>query len=136
MTSEKKITFCKVFFGIGVFIIISALSSYFNVRYIIKSQIEQNIVLTNNSKAYTFWTKPPARIIRKYYFFHVKNPKEVAYGKKPNLVQQGPYVYSRLIYSTFFIFELNAILKFIQYVFRRSVGKKEYCFQRKRYSFI
>ena len=82
------------YFGIGVFILISVFSSFLSVRYIIISQIEQTLVLTNNSKAYNFWTKPPASIIRKYYFFHVNNPNQVSNGKKPNLTERGPYVYS------------------------------------------
>ena len=94
MTSEKRIKCCKVFFFIGVLIIISAIGSYFNVNYIIKGQIYQNIVLEEDSKAFKFWMNPPATVYRKYYFFSVKNENEVVNkGKKPNLMQRGPYVY-------------------------------------------
>jgi scavenger receptor class B protein 1 len=97
MTSENKIKCCKVFFCIGVLIITSAIGSYFNVNYIIKNQIYQNLVLTENSTAFKFWTNPPATVYRKYYFFNVVNAKEVLKGKKPNLVQCGPYIYREVL---------------------------------------
>ena len=48
-----------------------------------------------DSKAYEFWTKPPALILRQYFLFDVRNPIEVQAGTaKPILVQRGPYTYS------------------------------------------
>ncbi len=41
---------------------------------------------------------PPAKIIRKYYFFDIKNSKDILNGKsKPKLVQRGPYAYSEVV---------------------------------------
>ena len=55
------------------------------------------MIIQNNSSAYKFWQNPPAKILRKYYLFDVRNPIEVQSGKdKPYLVQRGPYVYSEV----------------------------------------
>ena len=93
MNSKKKIKLYKIFFCTSVFIVILAIGSFFNVNYIIKNQIYQNLVLKENSKAFDLWANPPASVNRKYYFFHVQNAKEVINGKKANLIQRGPYVY-------------------------------------------
>jgi hypothetical protein len=38
------------------------------------------------------------KVFRKYYFFDIKNPREIENGKnKPKLIQRGPYTYSEVI---------------------------------------
>jgi hypothetical protein len=52
-------------------------------------------VLKPNSKAYEYWTKPPAKIYRQYFIFDVMNPDEIQAGtSKPVLKQRGPYTYT------------------------------------------
>ena len=52
-------------------------------------------MLVNDSKAFSYWENPPAKIIRKYYFFNIKNPAEIEQGiGKPQLEEKGPYAYS------------------------------------------
>ena len=44
-----------------------------------------------------YWKSPPAKLLRKYYFFDVQNPNEFRFGKqKPILVERGPYTYSQV----------------------------------------
>jgi len=39
------------------------------------------------------WAKSNALVFRKFFFFDVKNPKEILKGAKPELIERGPYVY-------------------------------------------
>ena len=113
MSYENRIIVCTVLFWIGVFVVFSAIGSYFNVNYIVSNQIYKNILLENNSKAYNFWLKPPAKIIRKYYFFDVKNSRDIENGKnKPKLVQRGPYTYSEVIEKNNITFKSKQKLNF------------------------
>ena len=53
------------------------------------------MILKNNSQAFEYWSKPPATVIRKYYFFDIQNPIEVTKGtEKPRVLERGPYSYT------------------------------------------
>lgn len=94
MKANTVLNILLIFGGILCF---SAVGSYFFSKSIIYDKIHQNIIVQPNSTAFTFWTKPPAKIYRKYYLFDVRNPIEVEKGKdKPFLVERGPYVYSEV----------------------------------------
>ena len=59
---------------------------------------EKNLIIGKNTTAFKYWTNPPAIILRKYYFFDIKNAEEFLIGKqKPILVERGPYVYKQVI---------------------------------------
>lgn len=92
--NEKKLnTYNKLAQVISVVFFISAVVFYVISQYMINSQIIKNVVLVNNSKTFDYWTKPPAKVIRKYYFFSIDNPFEVSRGEKPVLSERGPYTY-------------------------------------------
>ena len=64
------------------------MSKYFNLK---------SVVLQNNSAGFKGWANPPAKILKKYYFFDVQNPDQVKAGKqKPILKEKGPYTYRQV----------------------------------------
>jgi hypothetical protein len=101
--TKSKMSFTrlnKIFIVMGCMTVCAALGSYFFSQSLLKSQIHQNVYVLNNSKAYTFWVNPPARILRNYYLFSVQNPEEASRGaEKPRLVEMGPYTYSEVYNS-------------------------------------
>ena len=65
------------------------------------NKLKKNIKISDTSSTFKLWSNTPAKIYRKFYIFHVQNPKEVQEGKsKPILVEKGPYVYSEVILLT------------------------------------
>jgi hypothetical protein len=54
-------------------------------------------MIAPSSNAFEFFMNPPASIYRKFYFFNVTNPQEIGNGRKPILVQMGPYTYKYYI---------------------------------------
>jgi hypothetical protein len=56
------------------------------------------VKLINGSQAFNFWQNPPAKVVRKYYFFDIQNPEEVIEGKqKPRVIERGPYSYDEKV---------------------------------------
>jgi len=91
----------KVFIVMGLMTVCAAVGSYFFSQSLMQSQIHHNVYVLNNSKAYTFWVNPPARILRKYYLFSIQNPEEASLGvEKPRLIEMGPYTYSEVNNNT------------------------------------
>lgn len=87
----------KIFVTLGLIVVCASVGSYFFSQSLMKSQIQQNVYVLNNSKAYGFWTNPPAKIYRNYYLFSVQNPEEAASGtQKPILLEMGPYTYAEV----------------------------------------
>lgn len=82
---------------LGIIFIISAAFSYLISEYMIISEIKKNVVLVNNSVPFKYWKNPPAKVIRKYYFFNLNNPNEVINGKDPVFTELGPYAYNEKI---------------------------------------
>lgn len=98
-TTDRKcccgLSYLAFSFFVGAFFLMAAIFTYFSASLIMKYQVHQNIILRPNSKAYAFWTNPPAKILREYYIFDVQNPDEVKEGiEKPRVIQRGPYTYS------------------------------------------
>ena len=47
----------------------------------------------NGTEGYTVWQKPSVPIYLQVWVFHLKNPRQVEEGAKPDLEQRGPYTY-------------------------------------------
>lgn len=66
----------------------------------LNDSLKQSLVVSStDSVGYERWERDtqddaPA-VFYKFYFFHIKNPKEVLQGGKPDLLEKGPYVYRR-----------------------------------------
>ncbi|OWF39622.1 lysosome membrane protein 2-like [Mizuhopecten yessoensis] len=63
------------------------------VNWIIKQKVEQSVVLVEGGATYDIWKDTPIPIYMQFYMFDVRNPEEVLQGKKPFVVQKGPYTY-------------------------------------------
>ncbi|TSK72060.1 Lysosome membrane protein 2 [Bagarius yarrelli] len=60
------------------------------------TRIEQKlkgITLTEGSKVFQTWKNPPPPVFMEFFFFNVTNPDEFMDGRKPSLMQIGPYTY-------------------------------------------
>ena len=53
----------------------------------------QKVVISNRSELWDIWSEPPLPIYMQFYMFNLSNPEEVKNGKKPDVVQKGPYTY-------------------------------------------
>ncbi|CAF0832075.1 unnamed protein product, partial [Brachionus calyciflorus] len=82
-------------FAIGLFFILIGISSFFFIPLLVQNKIKENIAIKNGSNGYKFWLDPPAKIHRKMYLFNITNPKDVQKGRRPKLVEMGPYTYSQ-----------------------------------------
>ncbi|XP_069789559.1 scavenger receptor class B member 1 isoform X6 [Narcine bancroftii] len=55
---------------------------------------KQNVQINpKNGFSYSVWKDVPVPFYMSVYFFHVVNPDAILLGKKPVIVQRGPYVY-------------------------------------------
>ncbi|RNA34597.1 Scavenger receptor class B member [Brachionus plicatilis] len=76
---------------------LSSLASYFYAKIYFHETIKQSLIIIPNSSQLELWVNPPIFVYRKYYFFHVQNPKEFLDGAKPSLIERGPYVYREIL---------------------------------------
>merc|ERR1719354_1000245 len=60
---------------------------------IVHSRIKSEVVLKNGTLAFAAWENPPPPVYMQFYFFNLTNPIEVLAGKKPAVVELGPYTY-------------------------------------------
>ncbi len=60
------------------------------------------------------WSTSNAIILRKFYFFDVKNPNEILKGAKPELIERGPYVYRENKRNINITFQGDNLLTFSQ----------------------
>lgn len=63
------------------------------VNWIIQHKVEQSVVLVEGGATYEIWKDTPIPVYMQFYMFDVKNPDEVLQGKKPFVLQRGPYTY-------------------------------------------
>ncbi|XP_071787069.1 lysosome membrane protein 2-like isoform X1 [Asterias amurensis] len=63
------------------------------VQYLIHSEVVQQTMLENGTMGYDLWQDPPADVSMQFWVWNLTNPAEVKKGKKPFLVQRGPYTY-------------------------------------------
>ncbi|CAF1009200.1 unnamed protein product, partial [Brachionus calyciflorus] len=79
----------------GLFFISIGILSFFFVPSIVQHKIKQSIIIKDGSNGYKFWQDPPAKIHRKIYLFNITNPKDIEKGRRPKLVEMGPYTFSQ-----------------------------------------
>ncbi|XP_041833640.1 platelet glycoprotein 4 [Melanotaenia boesemani] len=61
---------------------------------IIQGTVEKEAVIEPGTIAYDTWTASGAKVYRQFWFFDVKNPKEILeHGSKPVVMEKGPYTY-------------------------------------------
>lgn len=81
-----------VILGLVLIVIGGALIPFFEQK--IKTTVEKNVKLVNNTDAFNNWKEPEAPIYLTHYFFNVTNPDEVIYNNsKPRLQEIGPFTY-------------------------------------------
>ena len=61
-------------------------------RYI-QRKINEKLVLGPGSEGYAQWLNPTVPIYMQFYIFDVVNPDEILQGKRPYVVQRGPFSY-------------------------------------------
>ncbi|XP_023331176.1 scavenger receptor class B member 1 [Eurytemora carolleeae] len=94
----EKIALSSCLFGF-VFIVGGVISALL-MRPYVHNQIEENLVLAENGKAFHGWKDPPVTPILKIYFFNLTNSVEFLNGAKPIVNKVGPYVYLQEIHKT------------------------------------
>ncbi|CAF0919401.1 unnamed protein product [Brachionus calyciflorus] len=91
----------KSILTIGILVILVSIGAFiYGEAFFIKrvtKELYEAMVIKPNSTRFGFWSRPPVKVFRKYYFFNVENPEEVILGAKPNLTEHGPYVYSQIL---------------------------------------
>lgn len=66
----------------------------FNENCLFSCLFFKEITLTEGSKVFDSWKKPPPPVFMEFYFFNVTNPDEFLAGDaKPRVVEVGPYTY-------------------------------------------
>ncbi|XP_067945484.1 lysosome membrane protein 2-like isoform X2 [Watersipora subatra] len=65
---------------------------------IVKEELNTMIPMSNTSSTLSTWKDPgdSVNMNMKFYFFDLTNPSEVAEGKKPYVIQRGPYTYKEI----------------------------------------
>ena len=53
-------------------------------------------MISNTSELYDIWSELPIPIYMQFYMFNLSNPEEVKQGRKPYVVQKGPYTYRQV----------------------------------------
>ncbi|KAL2099686.1 hypothetical protein ACEWY4_004080 [Coilia grayii] len=79
---------CILFLIAGISLVMSHIFS--NIVY---SRIKSEVVLKNGTDAFAAWENPPPPVYMQFYFFNLTNPTEVLAGRKPAVVELGPYTY-------------------------------------------
>ncbi|KAK7481721.1 hypothetical protein BaRGS_00027094 [Batillaria attramentaria] len=92
MVSLSRRSLCVVF-GVGVVLLAGGGIMIPVVNMLVKDKIKQTVIISNTSELYDVWSEPPLPIYMQFYMFNLSNPAEVKQGKKPFLVQRGPYTY-------------------------------------------
>lgn len=86
----KKIAFLLTF---GILLVIAGVTLYFEMDRYIQNKINDNLVLKPGSSVTKEWINPSVPIYLQFYIFDISNPMEAKQGKRPYLVQKGPYSY-------------------------------------------
>lgn len=58
--------------------------------------ILQNIVIKKGSQGYSQFKEPTSPMFMSYYVFDVQNTADALAGKKPKVLQRGPYTYKEI----------------------------------------
>jgi len=91
----KVVLIVVVVVGIALIAIGAGLLPYFNNQ--MRTKVNENVQLVNNSEAYKAWKSPPATIYLDFYFLEVLNPDDIVdKSSRPHVVERGPYVYREL----------------------------------------
>lgn len=84
----------KVIAAIGILCCVVGAIVYGIFPNIIKSKVEENLVLREGSSVYNNWISPVVPIYMKVYLFNVTNPERVRRnGGTPRVQELGPYTY-------------------------------------------
>ena len=67
-----------------------------NASLIVRTLAEGKAILTEGSQAAETFSTPPVATHLRFYFFDLQNLDEVREGKKPVVVEKGPYTYRQV----------------------------------------
>lgn len=95
---EKKkptrVNMVRAVLFLGIVLACLALIGYLAGHAFLKKKLEDGRILRKDSETVGNWAESEAIVLRKYYFFDIKNQRNVLSGtEKPRLVERGPYVY-------------------------------------------
>jgi len=103
MGSSKKGCACctknvtiTILLVVGIIFIVGGCVILIEFPKIIENQIKKNVVIKKGSQGYDEFTKPTSPMLMSYYVFDIQNVGEMYEGKKPRVVQRGPYTYHEL----------------------------------------
>lgn len=78
----------------GILVVaLAAILGWAVIPKVIDNKISDQTKLEDNSETFEKWQDIPYPIYLSFHIFHVSNADEVEAGKKPILVEKGPYAY-------------------------------------------
>ena len=99
MAAVNKTKRCpKITSGFGAFLVVFGVLVLLFAPGWLQSVINDQLVLSPQSKRFSAWKAPDIPIYTQFYMFDVENPEDVKNGEPPSVRQRGPYSYR--VYQT------------------------------------
>lgn len=103
-----------VIFGAGIVLLAVGGIMIPVVDMLVRDKIKQTVIISNSSELYDVWSEPPLPIYMQFYMFNLTNPDEVKQGRRPYVVQIGPYTYQEKRKKFNIVFNENGTVTYQQ----------------------
>ena len=77
----------------GVVLLLVGVATFVGLEPVIKSQIEETVVISPESQTYENWVNISNPVYMQFWLFNVTNVQDVLAGGKPNVSEIGPFTY-------------------------------------------